>query len=80
MVIATVFALVFVYSTHPSLEAIGDVAPEEKVETYSKYKRKLKTEGNIGNNEEVRPGSDYTSHSVARNQVPGIHKLDFKFE
>ena len=27
--------------------------------------------------EKVRPGSDYTSHSVARNQVPGSHKLYF---
>ena len=31
-------------------------------------------------NEEVRPGSDYTSSSVLRNQVPGRHKVDFKFE
>ena len=40
------------------------------------YTRNFYSEGEICN-EEVRPESDYTSHSVARNQVPAKHKLDF---
>ena len=36
----------------------------------------LKAEEGLICNEEDHSGSDYTSRSVARNQVPGRHKLD----
>ena len=58
------------------------VNKEETLETKTSNSRlrerlveKSLVEGNPVCDEEDQPGSDYTSRSVARNQVPGRYKL-----